>query len=94
MIERKIIVKDDGGKSKEMEGESEIVLIETEQVPMVLPSPPFLCLPPVCGKLWSKNKFNQRNEECRNKGKHQRRPNNNNVGIKHSQGPLLSSQRL
>ena len=45
MIERKIIVKDDGGKSKEMEGESEIVLIETEQVPMVLPSPPFLCLP-------------------------------------------------
>ena len=36
-MERKIIVKDDGGKSKEMAGESEIVLIETEQDPMVLP---------------------------------------------------------
>ena len=35
-MERKIIVKDDGGKSKEMAGESEIVLIETEQDPMVL----------------------------------------------------------
>ena len=54
-MERKIIVKDDGGNSKEMEGESEIVLIETEQDPMRLPhSPPHprhaLSLPYVYGK--------------------------------------------
>ena len=28
-----------------------------------------LCLPFVCGKLYSKNKFNQRSRKCRNKGK-------------------------
>ena len=71
-MERKIIVKDDGGKSKEMAGESEIVLIETEQDPMVLlPHPPTTPCPltSVCGKLWPKNKFNPRNEKCKNKGK-------------------------
>ena len=53
LMERKIIVKDDGGKSKELEGESEIVLIETEQDPMRLPpnTPPTPCpLPAFC--LW------------------------------------------
>ena len=52
-MERKIIVKDDGGKSKELEGESEIVLIETEQDPMRLPpnTPTTPCpLPAFC--LW------------------------------------------
>ena len=50
-----------------MEGESEIVLIETEQVPVVLAVPhpnPVLRLPFVCGKFPSKGKFNQRNEKC------------------------------
>ena len=46
-MERKIIVKDDGGNSKEMEGESEIVHIETEQDPMRLPPNP----PPTPGPL-------------------------------------------
>ena len=53
LMERKIIVKDDGGKSKELEGESEIVLIETEQDPMRLPpnTPTTPCpLPAFC--LW------------------------------------------
>ena len=53
LMERKIIVKDDSGKSKGMEGESEIVLTETEQDPMRLPPnhPTTPCpLPAFC--LW------------------------------------------
>lgn len=37
-----------------------------------------------CGKLQSKNKFNQRNENVETKENSQRRANNNNVVIKHS----------
>ena len=92
-MERKIIVKDDGGKSKEMAGESEIVLIETEQDPMVLPHMSSDC-------LLSVENFGQRISlirEMRNantKENSQRRPNNNTVVIKHRQGPLLPSQGL
>ena len=53
LMERKIIVKDDGGKSKELEGESEIVLIETEQDPMRLPpNPPTTPCPLPAFCLW------------------------------------------
>ena len=58
-----------------------------------VPTPLVLRLPLVCGKLESKNKFNQGNEKFRNKGK-RRRPDNNNVVIKHSQGYLVLSQGL
>ena len=48
--------------------------IETEKDCMVLGPPPHsphhvLCLPFACGKLQSKDKFNQRSEKCWNKAK-------------------------
>ena len=42
---------------------------------------------------FSLNKFNHRSEKCGNKGK-QSKEANNNVVIKHSQGPLVLSQEL
>ena len=53
-----------------------------------------LCLPFVCGKLQLKNKLNQRNEKCWNKGKQSKEKNNNNGVIKHSQGLFVPSQGL
>ena len=64
---------------------------ETE--PMVLPHPAPRPQPAFC--LWKT--FSQRISlirevrQCRNRGKHQRRPNNNSLVIKHSQGPLVPS---
>jgi len=57
---------------------------------LAAPCPPtqVLRLPFAYGKLWSKNKFNQRIE----KENSLRRLNNNNAVIKHSQGPLVLSQ--
>jgi len=59
---------------------------------MVLASP-CPCLPFVCGKLQSKDKCIQRNENMQKQRKTApSRPNNNNVVIKYSQGPLVPSQ--
>ena len=64
---------------------------------LTLPAPPQCPLPAFC--LW-KN-FSQRISlirevrTCRNKGENtQRRPNNNSLVIKHSQGPLVPSRGL
>ena len=46
-----------------------LVVSETEQDSMVLAPNHVPCLPSVCGKLQSKNKFNQRSEKCGNEGK-------------------------
>ena len=68
---------------------------KTQQNPMVLapavprPLPAF-----VCGKLQLKNKLNQRNKKCRNKGKQSKEKNNNNGVLKHSQGLFVPSQGL
>ena len=70
---------------------------ETEQDPMVLAHPPPTMFS-AC--LLSLQNFRQRISivrEVRNvetKENSQRRPNNNNVVIKHSQGPLALSQGL
>ena len=62
---------------------------------MVLEPPPcVLSLPLVCGKLISKNKFFREVRNAKTKENSQRRPNNNNAVIKHSQGPLVPFQGL
>ena len=46
-----------------------LAVSETEQDSMVLAPHHVPCLPSFCGKLQSKNKFNQRSEKCGNEGK-------------------------
>ena len=59
---------------------------------LAFPHPRVLCLPFVCGKLKSKNNFNQGNAETKENS--QGRPNKNNVVNRYSQGLLVTSQGL
>ena len=59
----------------------------------MIPAAYVLHLPFICGKTLAQTKLNQRNENMQKQRKTAPgRPNNNNVVIKYSQGPLVPSQ--
>ena len=58
------------------------------------PSPQVLCLPFVWENVRGRMSLIKEMRKAETKENSQRRPNNNNVVIKHSQGPLVPSQGL
>ena len=67
---------------------------ETERGPVVLAPTHVPCLPLVCGKLHSKERFNQRSVKWGNNGKQSMRLNTNNAVMRHGQGPSVLSWGL
>jgi len=65
--------------------------IEMDQFPVVL-ALQVLCLPIVCGKTLAKQFESEKWENTETKENSQRRPNNDNVVTKHSQGHLVPPQ--